>query len=347
MQNTFEIKKNNSTYTLTQWWLIGFCALVIVMISIGGITRLTRSGLSIVEWKPIVGMIPPLSEQAWQEQFELYKKTPEYNHVNSHFELSDYKQIFLWEYLHRVLGRIIFLFVVLPGVYLWRKKLVAGRLVFALAALVAMQGLIGWLMVKSGLNVKPHVSPFMLSLHFFTALGVLLFAYFHFLKTENHLQTYVENKQRSSLNIFGLLLSMQIFFGCLTSGLKAGVGYNTYPLMNGQFFPDGGLFFKPIILNFFENPATVQWTHRWLGVTVLLSLIFTFLLLKKYNFWKQIKTTFVLLMCVICFQIVIGILNILMVVPIPLAAFHQFVATVLVLIYFKLIYLLPIKKESH
>ena len=336
----------NSVVKLKQLWLLGFCLLVLLMISVGGITRLTRSGLSIVEWKPVSGIIPPITETDWQQQFDLYKQTPEFSNVNSHFELSDYKSIFMWEYLHRVLGRLIFLFVVIPGIILWRKKIVSGRLVLLLAGLVAFQGLIGWLMVKTGLNIKPHVSPFMLALHFFTALSVLLVAYYNYSKTLNPIVAPVSHNQKSWLAVFGIGLSLQVFYGCLTSGLKAGFGYNTYPLMNGDFFPEGGLFFSPAVVNFFENPATVQWTHRWLGITVLSLLIFCVFQFQQAEVWPAVKKYFYLILAVIVTQVVLGILNIIYVVPVPLAALHQFVAAVLVISYFRLVFLLPRAREK-
>lgn len=328
-----------------QYWLLGFCLLVLLMISVGGVTRLTKSGLSIVEWTPISGIIPPLSEQRWQEQFDLYKQTPEYNQVNSHFELSDYKQIFIWEYLHRVLGRVIFLFIVIPGFILWRKKIVSGRLVLGLAVLVGIQGLIGWLMVKTGLNTRPHVSPFMLALHFFTAVSVLLVGVAQYLKRHPKFQLDMNPKQKGLFSAFGILLAFQIFYGCMTSGLKAGVGYNTYPLMNGDFFPEGGLFFNPAWLNFFENPATVQWTHRWLGMTVALALLCWVARMWKSPQWKDMQNSVLFLVFVVICQVLLGILNILLIVPVHLAAFHQFVAVILVVCYFRIFYLLPRSQE--
>jgi cytochrome c oxidase assembly protein subunit 15 len=329
-----------------QLWLIGFSLLVLIMISIGGITRLTRSGLSIVEWKPVSGFIPPITESDWQQQFDMYKQTPEYAHVNSHFELSDYKAIFMWEYLHRVLGRIIFLFVVIPGIILWRKNYVSGRLVLLLASLVAVQGIIGWLMVKTGLNVKPHVSPFMLALHFFAALSVLVVAIYNYVKTLPAINTTMDYCQKVSFYIFGGALALQIFYGCLVSGMKAGVGYNTYPLMNGQFFPEGGMFFSPAILNFFENPATVQWTHRWLGITVLGLFIVMLTRFLNTAAWAKVKSSMIFLLAVMIFQVVLGILNIIYVVPIHLAATHQLVAAILVVCYFRLLFLLPSTQEN-
>lgn len=318
---------------------MGFCFLIICMISVGGITRLTKSGLSIVDWRPITGVIPPLTEEAWQKQFEMYQKTPEYNQVNSHFELPDYKQIFLWEYLHRVLGRIIFLFIVIPGFILWRKKLASGKLVLGLATLVAVQGLIGWLMVKTGLNNRPHVSPFMLALHFFTAVNVLLMGVWPLLKMQPRFKVSFTPEQSFLYKVFGAFLTVQIFYGCLTSGLKAGVGYNTYPLMNGQFFPEGGFFFSPVWLNFFENPATVQWIHRWLGILTAAVLLCWLTSVFNKTQWREIQNSVLFLIFVIVCQIFLGIINIIYIVPVPLAALHQFVAVVLVICYFRIYYL--------
>ncbi len=308
------------------------------MISVGGMTRLTRSGLSIVEWRPITGIIPPLTQQDWQTQFELYKSSPEYQQINSHFELQDYKNIFLWEYAHRLLGRLIFLFVVLPGVILWRKKVVSGQLVLLLAGLIAAQGLLGWLMVTTGLHTKPHISPYMLVLHFFSALGVLVLAFYHLCKLTTPINVDLTGLQKKLIKIFGVLLGIQIFYGCLTAGLKAGYGYNTFPLMNGDFFPADGFFHHPFWLNFFENTATVQWLHRWLGILLLLTFVAMFVLFFKSSCWSKLKKSFFLLLSLISLQVVLGILNIIYIVPIPLAALHQLFASFLVLAYFDLVF---------
>lgn len=320
-------------------WLLGLCALVLIMISVGGITRLTRSGLSIVEWRPISGIIPPLNEEAWQTQFNLYKSSAEYNQINSHFELKDYKNIFLWEYTHRLLGRVIFLFVLIPGLILWRKKMVSGRLVLLLAALIASQGLIGWLMVKTGLNTKPHVSPYMLAVHFFSALSVLVVIYYQYLKIKKPDPISLVPLQSYFLKLYGTLLCVQIFYGCLVAGFKAGYGYNTFPLMNGEFFPADGFFFYPLWLNFFENTASIQWFHRWLGILVLISLFGLLITLVKSSIWKKIKIPVFSLLGLTMIQVVLGILNIIYVVPVSLAALHQLCASFLVLAYFKILYI--------
>ena len=299
---------------------------------------MTRSGLSIVEWKPISGIIPPLTESDWSAQFELYKQSPEFNRVNSHFTLPEYKEIFLWEYAHRLLGRILFLFIVLPGFFLWRKKMVSGRLVVGLAGLVALQGLIGWLMVKSGLNVNPHVSPYMLALHFFSAMLVLVTAYFNFLKAGSRPQLNVSASQKINLRLFGFILGLQIVYGCLTSGLKAGIGYNTYPLMNGSFMPSDAFYLTPGFMNFLENPGLVQWTHRWVGIAVFIFFVQLFFNLKRSASWPQLRGPLFHLAGLIFLQIALGILNIVYVVPVPLAALHQLCATFLILGYFNIVF---------
>lgn len=308
------------------------------MVTVGGVTRLTRSGLSIVEWKPISGIIPPLNESEWQTQFDLYKKSPEYQKINSHFELADYQKIFLWEYAHRVLGRILFLFALIPGLYLWRKKLVSGAFVAGLSLLVAFQGLIGWLMVKSGLNINPHVSPYMLALHFFSALTLLLLAFRELCTLRKPLPAFQGEVQKLTYYLLGFTLAIQLFYGCITSGMKAGIGYNTYPLMNGSFFPPDALALNPTLLNFFENPGTVQWAHRWIGMLIF-GLFISFLIkLKSTAAWSGLKGPMIHLVGVTGMQVFLGILNIVYVIPIPLAALHQLCATFLVLGYFNIVF---------
>ena len=326
---------------LKKYWLLAFCILVLLMISVGGITRLTRSGLSIVEWKPVSGIIPPITETDWQTQFELYKQSPEYLKINSHFELSDYKRIFFWEYVHRVLGRIIFLFVLLPGVYFWRKGQESAKFVFGLAAFIAFQGLIGWLMVKTGLNTKPHVSPFMLALHFFLALGALHIAAYRYFKLLPAYSASLSGPEKTWFKTLGVFLMLQVFWGCLVGGLKAGIGFNDYPLMNGNFFPEGGFALSPLFLNFLENPGTVQFIHRWLGILVLAVLAFAYLKIKKSELGRTYTPALTVLLGLTSLQVLLGILTIIFVVPVSLASAHQLVAAVLVLTYFRVWFLQP------
>lgn len=193
---------------LKTFWLSGFLILVFMMIAVGGITRLTRSGLSIVEWRPVTGLLPPLTEDQWKIQFELYQKSPEFQIVNSHFSLKEYKSIFFWEYLHRLLGRLIFFFSLMPGAWLWRKKQIHGKTVIQLTLLVAVQGLVGWLMVKTGLNTRPSVSPFMLALHFFFALGLLTGIFSQFFQNQRPQQAEAQTKDRLLFLSLGLLMKI-------------------------------------------------------------------------------------------------------------------------------------------
>lgn len=323
-------------------WLVGFLFLLLAMIAVGGVTRLTRSGLSIVEWRPFTGIIPPLSEEAWQAQFQLYQKSPEYLQINSGFTLEDYKNIFLWEYLHRVLGRFIFFYALFPGLYFWRKKLLPGSRVTLFCGLVAAQGLVGWLMVKSGLNQAPEVSPYMLALHFFSALLVLVTVFYNWaarVQPEGRIHSITPKLWRW-LCVWGGAFAIQLFYGCMTSGFKAGFSFNTYPAMGGQFFPPGGLIRSPAWINFLQNPSTIQWTHRWIGMSLLVSsLMIGYEIYKQNSLRNQtLRTALSLLLGVASVQVVLGILNILWIVPIPLAVVHQSVATLLVLSYFNLVF---------
>lgn len=333
------MKTNKAAFKSTmsgRLFLLFLFILVLCMISLGGVTRLTRSGLSIVEWKPVSGVLPPLNESQWQLQFELYQKSPEYLQINNHFQIEDYKKIFFWEYLHRLLGRIIFVVSCCVGFFLWRRHSLKFKHALLLPLLVLSQGLIGWLMVRSGLNSRPHVSHYMLAMHFFAALlliYMIVWIYFQLFRNE---KIRILPKQRSLFFLTGLFLFLQIFWGNLVSGLKAGYYYNSYPLMYGRFFPADGFNLQPLFLNFFENPATVQWVHRWLGI-----LLFTVISLLAVGFLKNKKKTGIepdmyKLFAIALIQLVLGVSTLVLSIPIYLAVFHQVVATLLVSQYFVL-----------
>ncbi len=306
------------------------------MIALGGLTRLTRSGLSIVEWKPVTGILPPLNESQWQEQFELYQNSPEYLQINSHFQIEDYKKIFFWEYLHRLFGRIIFIISVVVAIFLWRRQLLKLSHALLLPLVVLSQGLVGWLMVRSGLNSRPHVSQYMLAMHFFTALLLVYLIIWIDDRIRQKTKVILLLKQKLLFLLVGLLLFLQVFWGNLVSGLKAGYYFNSYPLMYGRFFPVDGLNLHPEYLNFFENPATVQWVHRWLAV-----LLFTMIGVFAFTFLKNKKKTCVerdvyQLFVIALIQLALGVSTLVLSVPMYLAVFHQVVATLLVSQYFVL-----------
>lgn len=318
-------------------WLVSLCALLLAMISIGGITRLTKSGLSITQWKPVTGMLPPLSEQDWQRQFELYQQSPEFHKVNSHFELEDYKNIFWWEYLHRLLGRIIFVVAAIMSIVFWRKKEASITYAISLPLLIAFQGLIGWLMVKTGLNHRPSVSHYMLWFHFSLAVGTMVMVYYHIAKMKSSIGKLHAEKSKILLLGLGAIIFLQITYGCFTSGLKAGLYFPTFPMMGGKLLPQSSFDLDPFILNFFENPVMVQWIHRWLGISTALYMVgISYYLLKFEN--KAFARPLLHLASVVLIQAILGILTLIKLVPTSLAVIHQVMAVLVVLGYFNLIF---------
>lgn len=313
-------------------YLIVFIVLVLMMISLGGLTRLTRSGLSIVEWKPVSGLIPPLSNNEWQRQFDLYQKTPEYNQVNQHFGLTEYKTIFLWEYSHRLLGRLIFLYTAIGGIWLWKRKKIEGKVVLTLCSVIILQGFAGWTMVKSGLDKVPHVSPYFLALHYFLALFALSLAYFYLSKMRSPIPTAWRLRDRLLWWGLGLALTAQIFYGCLTSGLKAGFAFNTFPLMGNSILPGAGFNLLPSWINFFENPILVQFIHRWLGISVFLLTLAALVILGRPSRSGR-RGPFLHLFGITFAQVILGISTLLMGVPILIATLHQLIAALIVLGY--------------
>jgi cytochrome c oxidase assembly protein subunit 15 len=323
---------------LKKIWFTGLIALTLLMIAVGGATRLTRSGLSIVEWKPITGILPPIGEEAWQNEFNKYQASPEYQKVNTHFELSDYKRIFFWEYFHRLLGRLIFLYTLIPGLILWRRGAVSGKLVVTLSGLVLFQGLMGWIMVKSGLNHEPRVSPFLLATHFFLALTLMVVAFSRIARTRTKLVGRIVKSDIFAIRALGVVLLLQILYGCLTSGFKAGYISNTFPLMHGSLFPSEFLFsHSPFWQNFFNNMHMVQWIHRWLGI-ITLSLIYavTFLCCKKLS--GPNRKPFVHLTGISTIQVIFGISLLIWQVPLWLAMLHQSIAALIVLGYCNIVF---------
>jgi len=312
--------------------------MTIMMIAIGGVTRMTRSGLSIVEWKPISGIIPPLSETEWDEQFQLYRRSPEFQQVNQNFQLSDYKKIFFWEYFHRLWGRLIFLVSFFIGIVLWIRKKVELKIVLTISLLVLLQGVLGWVMVKSGLNKDPMVSPYLLALHFISANIVFLYIYAKLKELQE--KVVLPHFQGVAKKVFyglGVLIFVQIIYGGLVSGFRAGHSFNTWPLMGDDFFPPGGLRLEPWWMNIFENPAAIQWIHRWLAFLIFAFLILFGRFLKEDK--KQIRGMLMHMHANIGVQIVLGILNIIFAVPILLASLHQVMAVFIIMgyanIYFK------------
>lgn len=257
-------------------WLLINCAMIFAMVIIGAITRLTESGLSIVDWKPVHDMLPPLNEAAWQSAFAKYQLTPEYIQKNSGMDLASFQKIYFWEWFHRLWGRLIGLVYALPLIYFWIRKQIPSELKPRLVLFLflgGLQGAIGWYMVKSGLSNEPRVSHYRLALHLVTAfiLFALLFAHALTLlpRFQDALRThkpFVKFCIKRHAWVSLALVAATIIWGAFVAGLDAGLIYNTFPLMDGKFIPSEFLFEKPWWNNFLHNHATVQWMHRMLGM---------------------------------------------------------------------------------
>ena len=300
-------------------WLLVCAAFTFAMVVVGGITRLTESGLSIVEWQPLIGALPPLSQSEWEALFAKYRETPQFQKVFSGMDLAGFKSIFWWEYLHRLLGRVIGLVFLLPFLYFYFKNKLSRPLVWKLAGvfvLGGLQGAMGWYMVKSGLVDDPRVSHFRLTAHL--GLALLIFAA-EFWLALGLLQEKAQSVRKAfPLLIVGLVFLMSLSGG-FVAGLRAGHAYNTFPLMNGQLIPPETFMLEPWWRNFFWNVATVQLVHRaffWL-LLVLVPLL-----------WWQARNTEAKiaahhLLGLFLLQATLGISTLLLAVPVALGAAHQ------------------------
>ena len=322
-------QKNNSSIIL---WLGIVLIAVILMVFIGGVTRLTDSGLSMVEWKPILGFFPPLSHEEWLRVFELYKNTPEYKYYNKGMELDEFKIIFFWEYFHRFWGRIIGLIFIIPFLYFIIKKRLSQKNIISLTLILTLgtfQAAIGWWMVKSGLINKPDVSQYRLAIHLSNAFVIMSLLLWLILDLYEG-----ESKIKFNLTFFTLILvSVTIIAGSFVAGMDAGLMYNTYPLMNEKILPDQYLTLG--YLDPFENPGSAQFHHRHLGLLCLILSIFFYF--KNYN-KKEIRIRINVLLILILAQFFLGIFILLNYVPIIFASLHQVGAMMIFLIFISIIH---------
>src|SRR5262249_7427687 len=261
------VEMHDRTLNPVAIWLLVCCALVFAMVVVGGITRLTHSGLSIVEWQPIVGAVPPLDDDAWREAFRKYQDTPQFRQVNPHMDLDGFKRIFWCEYVHRPLGRAIGAAFLLPLVWFAAHGRVSRELTWKLAGIFALgglQGAMGWYMVQSGLVDDPRVSQYRLAVHLSLALAIyaaMLWTALGLLAPRTGGATASRGTHRFALGLAALVFAMALS-GALVAGIRAGLAYNTFPLMNGHLVPPGMFVIDPWYLNFFGNVATVQFDHR-------------------------------------------------------------------------------------
>lgn len=303
-------------------WLGIVAALVLLMVVVGGITRLTESGLSITRWDPVSGAIPPLDAAAWQAQFDLYKASPQYLQLGHGMSLAEFKFIFFWEYVHRLLGRLIGLAFALPFAWFWWRRAIPAGFGWRLGLILglgALQGAIGWWMVSSGLVDRPEVSHIRLAVHLLTAL--LIFASLVWVALD------LKAPSRPPLLAIWALcaLVLQFMFGAYVAGLDAGFAFNTWPKMGGEWYPAAADWLQPPLRNFVDNPVTVQFIHRWLAFVVA-SLGLS---LASRSWSRGLRLEAAALAGAICAQILLGILTILSGVQIDIAVAHQAMAVLL------------------
>jgi cytochrome c oxidase assembly protein subunit 15 len=317
-------------------WLFSTCFLIWLMIMLGGATRLTHAGLSIVEWKPITGIIPPLTQAQWLEAFESYKQFPEYKLVNQGMNLADFQFIYFMEYFHRLLGRMMGLWFMAPLAIFWFRNQLSPKL--KTRALIALflglsQGVLGWYMVKSGLVKDPAVSHYRLTAHLLLAIGLYGLLFWTALELihpplKNSVKLEPPLIRRLSL-LSCIAVTFTIFYGGLVAGLKAGLIYNTFPLMGERLIPEEWSFYSPIWINFFENAALVQCIHRWLAISTAALILFTSWTIWHQSFQKHIRSIALIFACTALTQIALGILTLLFHVPVILGTLHQGAAVIL------------------
>ena len=314
-------------------WLFLLCVLIFAMIIVGGATRLTDSGLSITEWKPILGIIPPLGEAAWAEAFAKYRQIPEYELINKGMNLGEFKTIYWWEWAHRFLGRMIGFAFLLPFLFFWATGRLSQQIwpkLLLMFVLGGLQGALGWYMVMSGLVTRVDVSQYRLAAHLCAA--VLIFGYIFWVALRLHPTGMPDIAGTSGIKVSAAVLVaglfLQIALGAFVAGLDAGQGYNTWPLMDGSLIPQGLGAMSPAYLNLFENALTVQFDHRVLAyILIVWALIHALQVAKSCGTGAKAVGAGMLLVAALA-QTILGIATLLSHVPIELGLAHQGVAII-------------------
>jgi cytochrome c oxidase assembly protein subunit 15 len=310
-------------------WLLAVAALVLAMVSLGGATRLTGSGLSITEWQPIMGVVPPLSDAAWQEAFDKYRQIPQYEHVNRGMNLAAFKAIYWWEWTHRFVGRLVGVGFLLPSLYFLAMGRIGRPLMAKLAGIFALgglQGFIGWYMVRSGLAARVDVSQYRLALHLSLAVaifGALLWVALTLVPTGlNRARAQPFRLQAEAAGIVALVF-LQIAAGAFVAGLRAGAGYNTWPLMDGRLIPQGLDAMSPWWANLFENALTVQFNHRLLAYVLAIAALWHLWSLLRGPSDGSTRVSALVLAGAVFAQVGLGIWTLLAHVPLALGLAHQ------------------------
>jgi len=303
-------------------WLYSMFILVFLIVAVGGLTRLTDSGLSITEWELFKGILPPLTDSKWLFYFDEYKKIPEYVEINYNMTLSEFKVIYYWEYGHRILARLIGLFSIIPMIYLFfkfkkeRKNIFKYSVIFIL---ICVQGFVGWFMVSSGLIENTDVSHYRLALHLSLALTILSIIFWFIMETIK-ISPFKKKFNNSFLNFFFILIILQIVLGAFLAGMDGGLIYNSWPDMNGNFLPNDISNIDLFLYSSLDNPSVVQFYHRFTAYLLFISLLF----LNYYTYRTKIDFKPVLILNIAIFvQIILGIITLITGVKITYASLHQ------------------------
>ena len=314
-------------------WLVSLMSIILLMIIVGGLTRLTESGLSMVDWRLFMGTIPPLSHGDWLKVFEDYKQYPEYQIKNINMTLSEFKYIFWWEYGHRVLGRLIGIIFIIPFIYFALKKYFSNEELYSYSFLLFLggaQGIIGWWMVKSGLDVNPYVSHLRLAVHLIIAQIILSLIAYLFLK---RLDIGIYKNNFSSHKIFFIFFNIIIYFtviyGAFMAGLDAGKSFNTWPKMGDNYIPENLIFIEDRLFGFFDNSVFIHFFHRALAYLSFLTILYMCFKHFKGIENKYQKIHFLIVLFLVLIQLFIGVFVVLSNVQVSLGSIHQIIGTLL------------------
>ncbi len=318
------------------YWLFVVAFMVFAMVILGGVTRLTHSGLSMVDWKPLTRWLPPATQAQWQHLFDLYRESPEFRKINFDMDVEGFKGIFWLEFLHRVWGRVIGVFFFLPAIFFIASRWVDRPLGWKLAGMFVLgglQGVLGWYMVKSGLIDRPDVSQYRLVAHFGAALVILAFMLWVAMDLLWPKRHPIDENGKAPPWRFAVGLAALVFLtalsGAFVAGLDAGLAYNTFPLMDGSFIPQGAFASNPFWLSFFEDMTTVQFNHRILAEAAFLLILFFWFKTRGANIQPRARLAAGMMALTALVQVILGISTLLLAVPTSLAAAHQAGATVL------------------
>src|SRR3954469_6949171 len=322
------LPRQKSQTRAVRWWLISIAALIVIMVLVGGATRLTESGLSIVEWQPIAVVLPPLNQEQWTEAFQAYQRIPQYRELNAGMTLAEFKTIFWWEWSHRLLGRVIGILYLLPFLwFMWRGVLTVElrRRLWVIFGLGALQGTIGWWMVASGLSQRVEVSQYRLATHLVLALLIFAAIVWTLRRLTERPRLAFSSRLKVTSAILLMLTFVQLYLGALVAGLRAGKVYNTWPEIDGALIPSAArLFFEtPWWRNLFDNTLTVQFEHRMMAYALFLIAVLHALDAVRSRAGTALVNGALWLAALMALQAMLGILTLLQQVPIGLALAHQ------------------------